>query len=307
MGGMHKEKLWMSKDIPRTRTMLAGLLIGAFALTLATCGRAEITHNEAPDELLKWPLRDTRHFITVRIPGGYRYMGGKATMSELAPNYPVPNGKRGDTYTETLFAEALWPDMAARTQQNQDEFVSPLGERHLRIVVGAIIDWPDRRVLEMDALDRGLAFDASQYATREEKMMERYFHVARITSEGANESRIEHHFPLDPAPREFGLERAGMGPVKNSTLPKPRGAPNDVYFLRDNRGHLLTFAKCSSEHHDYEADPASNRPPHCVQNFFYAPLNGIVEVRYHRKHLGEWREIQIKTEELLHTFLQQPR
>lgn len=275
------------------------LLIGIFALSLAACGRADAPDYKIPDEVLKWPYKDTQHLITVRIPGGYRFLGGMAMGAILQPDYPDPDKQLG--YSTSLFAETLWPDLPPRTRQNQSEFDAPGGGRGLSIKVDAIVPPSKKPADPTETNEYAENFDRSKFATEEERRLEWDFHHTKFSfTLGDGGMSV-----LEPLPGRFGLDRVGFNPSKHPRHVASMSTPDDYYFLRNEKGRLLTFIRCGSELlRDHEDDPASVYSPQCEQNFYFAPLNGIVEVRYRRKYLGEWRNIQTKTEQLLQSFIQ---
>lgn len=291
----------VNKVNPRTSTLVARLLIGALALALAACGRADTAAYNIPDEVLKWPYKDTQHFVTVRIPGGYRFVGGAAMRAILGPNYPDPDKQRA--FSTLFIVETLWPDLPPRTPQNQSEFDVAGGGRGLTVSVSAIYAFESKRPLDPTQTNEASEnFDGSKFATEEEKRLEWDFHHAKFSyTLGRGGMDV-----LQPLPGKFGLDRVGFNVSKHPEhVASMANTPDDYYYLRNKQGRLLTFIRCGSEFlRDHEDDPASIYAPQCEQHFFFAPLNANVEARYRRKYLSEWRDIQAKTEQLLQSFIQ---
>lgn len=301
----------VNKGNPRTNTVVARLLIGILALTLTACGRADTTTYKIPDEVLKWPYKDTQHFVTVRIPGGYRFLGGAAMGAILGPNYPDPDKTRG--FSTALYVETLWPDLPPRTPQNQLEFDPPKGGigRSLSIQAYATragsIRAEDRKQIEEDG--RIFKFDGSHFITIPEWILEKNFHIQLegigIGSYGPGDPHGPYYFPVEDLPGKFGLDRIGVDYRKYPKLLEMDRDENDAYYLRDKQGRLQTFIICTNESvPEPEDDPTSYYWPNCTQQFYFEPLSGIVKIRYRRKYLGDWREIQTKTEQLLQSFIQ---
>lgn len=104
---------------------ISKLLMLVFAVAITGYGRADTAAYQIPDEVVKWPFKGPDKLITVRIPGGYRFLGGAAMSAILGPSYPDGDERRG--FTTAIFAEILWPHVAPRTPQNQHDFDVPGG------------------------------------------------------------------------------------------------------------------------------------------------------------------------------------
>ncbi|MHB8758702.1 MAG: hypothetical protein ACYC5S_01125 [Thiobacillus sp.] len=291
----------VNKSNPKTNTVAVKLLIGILALSLAACGRADTPDFKIPDEILKWPYKDTQHFITVRVPGGYRFMGGAAMRAVLGPAYPDPDKQRG--FSNHFVVETLWPDFPPRTPRNLAEFDVPGGGRGLMISVRATYVYETKQQEEFMLMNEQTEnFEGSRFASREERRLEWDFHHAKFSYTLGRGGMAA----LEPLPGRFGLDRIGFNadnhPGHEASMSR---TPDDYYSLRNKQGRLLTFIRCGSELlRDHEDDPTSIYSPGCDQHFFFAPLNANVEVNYRRKYLSEWRDIQAKTEQLLQSFIQ---
>lgn len=221
----------------------------------------------------------------------------------LGADYPDHDKQRG--YSTQLFIDTLWPDMPLRTPQNQHEFDGPGWRRKLDIEVSAIFTSGDPHK-EGDFLkeDRELwGFDGEKFATRQDRMLERRFHLYKRNGSTTGDGQKSYSFPLEPLPGKFGLARIGVDVNKHPVDPKLHWWPENFYFLRDKHGKLVTFIRCGSEV-DHEDDPKSIYSPSCDQHFVFAPLSAAVTVTYGRKHMEDWRAIQEKTEKLLQSFIE---
>lgn len=193
-----------------TSTGVAGLLVGIFALTLAACGRADSANNKIPDEVLKWPYKGTQHFITVRIPGGYRFLGGAPLGAILGPNYPDPDKNRG--FSTELYVDTLWPDLPPRTPLNQQDFDSPGIGRKLSIRAYATLSGPlaaeDRKQIKSDG--KLFNFDGGHLTSKEEWFLEKNFHIQLGNVGVAGDGQKAYYFPVESLPGKFGLDRIGV-------------------------------------------------------------------------------------------------
>lgn len=299
------------KCTPSVGNIVARLFVGVLAMTLAACGSADTVNDKIPDEVLKWPYKDAEHFITVRIPGGYRFLDGAAMGAILGPHYPDPDKTRG--FSTELYIETLWPDMSPRTPLNQPEFVPPKGGigRSLSIqayatLSGALSAEDHKKIKEDGMLYK---FDGSDFTTKQEWMLEKNFHIqllfVGVGSFGPGDPHGPYYFPVEAQPGKFGLDRIGVDYVRHPKLLEMDRYENDGYYLRDKQGRLQTFIMCTNETvPEPEDDPTSSYWPNCTQQFYFDPLTGIVKIRYQRKFLKDWREIQAKTEQLLQSFIQ---
>lgn len=279
-------------------------LIALVAWVLTACSNAAPNQYNIPDEVVRWPYKDAQHFITVRIPGCYRFLGGGAMKTILGPDYPDHDKQQG--YATQLFIDTLWPDMAPRTQQSRQGLDGSGWGRKLDIEVSAIFSSGDsRKEAAFMEEDRKLwGFDGSKFATRGERMIERRFHLYKRDASSTGDGQKSYHFPLELLPGKFGLDHVGVDVNKHSVPPKVKSwRPDDFYFLRDKQGQLITFIRCSTEI-DHEDDPKSIYSPSCDQHFFFAPLSGEVIVTYHRTYMADWRAVQAKTEKLLQSFIE---
>jgi hypothetical protein len=105
-----------------------------------------------------------------------------------------------------------------------------------------------------------------------------------VTNESAADCQLTP--PVAPTPKfELLPEQDGLSHLVR-IIPAGREDPMpvDVWFKRES-GHLSTLITCTREGYGSEHTT-------CVHYFEVAPLNAIVELRYNRKYLKQWQDIQ---------------
>ena len=255
----------------RISTAWLALVLSCAALT--ACSQTASSAHEIPDAVVKWALETPDDLVTLRIPGGYRSLGGVVMKTILGPGYPSPQGG----YETYLSIETLWPDLPPRTKKNAQEYMALGGGRLLLISVAAYARAP----LE-----------------RRSKLLEIHFQSLR------DANQLGGRYLMMPLQAKFGLQREGIDLATHGERLND-STPVDFYFQRDPQGQMQVFIRCTAEAiRDQEDDPSSHYSPQCSQYFNYPPLNAEVEVNYRRKYLKNWREIQTKTEQLLQSFIQ---
>jgi len=241
-----------------------------------------------PSAKFDWQLDSTcSRTVSLDIPAGYNE-GAVADAIERKI-FPKRRPKDSCKQSEILLLNTLWPEMAPRTLENNDEFNVLGGGRELSIMItsGAI----DAKVHGQNRLHMSLNSTISVFLSR--------VCVPRFQLNNTCYDLKK----ISVKPGRFGLKRTG---VDFSQFPKlDKNAYHhymDIYYPSEFGDKTKSFIRCEP----LEAPLVvygMKRFPSCSQFFIFEPMNALVKVRYQRHYLKDWNLIQLAMEKLLHSFI----
>jgi len=268
--------LWLgrgsSKRIrPGRHRMGLGLATTAFLCFVAWSGldvHRSLKESASTHDVF-WPMDSLgTRYVRLRLPARF---GGNwlQPADSTSPAMPVgPPDRKGEISTALL-----WPTLETRVYDNEAEFegFAP----HVLTV--------DFKVLNRFSSDeRPVNQLACNFELATNNMGKDCF-VAPPTSAISP--------PLASLAPRYGLRRKGSeAPVKQGG-PFPR----DVWFVLADDGVVQTMIECPRE-------GEASIHAECKQSFEVQPLNAIVEVRFNREYLPQWKDIQVALTKLLLTM-----
>lgn len=220
------------------------------------------------------------------VPMGYL----DTTQLLSDPRYPVKT---------SLHLEMLLPDLAPHSPQNIREFFTPYERSKLWITVGipspGAMSWEDASNVRIER------------AKRESNSLIRRPNKFGLEGWGEDFDKWPRRRPCanlgrDEPPCTGAYPRDIWHPIKPNGLPSVMICDPDVLEDLDVR----IVAMPEDEREVYFADPkqwSGRRRAMCSHDLFYERINAWVELRYPRRFIVQWKEIEDGVRYLLDTFI----
>ena len=232
--------------------------------------------------LIRWAIGRPDRVVTLRQPLGYTSLWSGLMGAWLGPDH-LRNPSLMDRGSATALSfAALLPDLRPRTKANFDEFTRPGGGDLVEGMAESVIYAGNPRSLHD-------FFDIS--------LRNRRNNLIQVTPDQPHPIRVVEK------PERFGLRRLGPAPY----LPSFEGSRvvlRDLYYLGETPETSPLFIRCDAEEaKSREEVPSAPIVAQCEHFITVEPLSAMVQFRYRRVFLKDWREIQHGVEQLLMSFL----
>lgn len=265
------------------------VLMVLFTIILVGCVR-ESDVSRWPAMELDWPLDNSgTKTVHIIIPAGYNVGSVADKMEQIV--YSKGLKQDSGNVRKQILLETLWPGMETRTRRNDEQFSARGGGQRLSILLtsGAV----DPLVHSQNQLHTSLNADIFVFLSR----------VCIPPHELPGKAICHELKELAHKPERFGLKHVGIDFSQFPDLPKDNYRQyDDIYFTPEWGEGMHEYIKCTAD----EVGPMVNGHqyfPHCEQHFIFGPMNVEVKVSYRRIYLEDWREIQLKVESLLNSFI----
>ena len=258
--------LWLRRDLPAAVHQGWRRVGLAFATAVYLClvvwssikVHAKLADDASTHEIF-WPLDSAgARYLRLQLPAHY---AGNWLQSAGLANVATPAGapdRRGEISTRLL-----WPTLATRRYRNEAEF-----EDFAPHVLSVDFHILDRVPFEGRPVNQlACEFEVATHDPGKDCVVVLpMFAVSK---------------PLVTLAPRYGLTRRGFeGPLK------PGGPPShDIWFVFADDGSVGTMIECPRE-----GEASINAE--CKQSFEVKPFNALVEVRYNRAYLSQWKDIQ---------------
>lgn len=258
--------LWFGRDLPEAvrqgrRRVGLGFVTAVFLCLVVWSGinvHADLVDDASTHEVF-WPLDSAgARYLRLRLPAHY---AGNWLQSANSASAATPVGapdRQGE-----LSTRLLWPTLATRRYGNEAEFEG-FAPHVLSVDFHALNRVSsERRPVNQLACD----FEAATHDLGKDCF------VVLPTSAVSP--------PLATLAPRYGLARRGSeGPLKPGGL-----FSDDVWFAFADDGTVETMIECPRE-------GEASLHAECKQSFEVRPFNALVEVRYNRAYLPQWKDIQ---------------